>query len=57
MSMSKTLNPLLSTGSTLVDPKIVDWDIKNQISSVFLTGSCRVIECCCFFVWRLFFSK
>ena len=36
MSLSKTLYPQLSTGSTKEDPskhdrKIVDWDIKNQI--------------------------
>ena len=35
MSLSKTLYPLLSTGSTREDPfqhdwKIVDWDVKNQ---------------------------
>ena len=35
LSLSKTLCPLLSTGSTQEDPsqddlKIVDWDIKNQ---------------------------
>ena len=35
VSLSKTLNPLLSTGSTQEDPsqhdwKIVDWDVKNQ---------------------------
>ena len=35
MSLSKTLYPLLSTGSTQEDPsqhnwKIVDWDVKNQ---------------------------
>ena len=35
MSLSKTLNPLLSTGSTQEDPsqhdrKIVDWDVKNE---------------------------
>ena len=32
MSLSKTLYPLLSTGSTRKDLilKIVDWDVKNQ---------------------------
>ena len=35
LSLSKTFNLLLSTGSTLEDPsghdsKLVDWDVKNQ---------------------------
>ena len=35
VSLTKTLYPLLSTGSTKEDPsrhdlKIVDWDVKNQ---------------------------
>ena len=35
MPLSKTLNPLLSTGSNQEmskhDCKIVDWDVKNQL--------------------------
>ena len=31
MSLSKTLYPLLSTGSTKEDLSRLDWDVKNQI--------------------------
>ena len=45
MSLSKTLYPLLNTGSTQEDPdrydcKCVDWDIKNQNFHANQTSLC-----------------
>ena len=51
MSLSKTLYPLLSTGSSLSYCKIVDWDVKNQneqktLFNIEATIACSLFFCC-----------